>query len=311
MSWFDEAITAVARARGRRLVTREETLIVAASDRPAWERIAEGVWSVAQPGVYTIGPGALTWAEHVLAATLAAGQAAVASHRAALLLWGMDGIRSAAPEVTVAHATRAALRNTIVHRSRRLESVCWVAGVPTTSPERTLLECGAVVPPVVVEKAFASAWRAGLTSPEKALRYSEEHGGKGRTGVRLLREIAATYADGARPPGSAAEVDLFRLLAPALADAGIEPPVRQFAIPLSDGSFAVVDSCWPERRKVVEVEGLTWHGDFRAHDYDTYRRGLITDAGYSVRSVTPRALRERPTQTLALLLRFLGAETCA
>ncbi|HEX7168379.1 MAG TPA: hypothetical protein VF230_15470 [Acidimicrobiales bacterium] len=306
MGSLDEAIAALADSRGRRMVTRGEVLALGGSDDEIEWRVEHRRWTRLHDAVYLVGVGAPSWEERVLAACLAGGATAVASHRAAIRLWGLDGLASAPVEVTVVHSTQVVIEGAVVHRSRRLEPIRWIRGIPVTSPERTLLESGAIVPPVVTEKAFASAWRAGATSPEKCLAYCRDCGGKGRTGTRRLREIAAQYADGHRAPGSAAEVLLWRMLTPALADAGIEMPIRQFEIPLRDGSVAVVDSCWPLRRKVVEVAGLAFHGDIRSHDYDVEREAAIEEAGYQVRTVTPRALVDRPTSTIASLLRFLG-----
>ena len=42
----------------------------------------------------------VTWQSVLLADVLAAGPAAVASHRSAAVLWGLDGVRRGAPELT-------------------------------------------------------------------------------------------------------------------------------------------------------------------------------------------------------------------
>ena len=305
MDCFDQRVLAELAERDRRLITRAEVFGLGGTEAHIDRRLMTGRWQLVYDGVYLVGVGRLTWEEDVLAAVLASGPTAIASIRAAIVLWGLDGVARAPVEITVVHSTEAVIRG-VVHRSRRLEPICWVSGVPTTSVERTLLESGQVVPPIVTEKAFTSAWRQHLTSPAKCLMYLEHHGGKGRTGVRRLREIAASYADGHRPPGSAAETDFFRLLAPALADFQLPPPIRQYEVRLGDGTVAVVDAAWPDRRKVVEVEGLQFHGNARATDYDIYRRTMLRRAGWDVHQVGAYALRHRPTQAIQHVLDFLG-----
>lgn len=190
----------------------------------------------------------------------------------------------------------------IVHRSRRLEPASIRQGILVTSVERTLLELGAVVPAVVVEKAYASALRQGLTTSAKAELYVEEHGGRGREGTRLFREVIALYGDGHRAPGSDGEVAFLRVLR----EAGIEAPVRQLTIPLRGGSKATLDFAWPERGKAIEFVGWTTHSDSRVHDADTWREAAIRDAGWDLRRYAPYSLRNRPEAVAHSVLHFLG-----
>ena len=227
------------------------------------------------------------------------------SHRAALLQWGLDGIVAAPLEVVVPHRGEPDPVGVIVHRSRRIEPTSIVAGIATTGIERTLLESATVVPPVVTEKAFASAWRRGLTTPAKCERYLEHHGGTGRRGTTRRREVVALYAGTDRAPGSGGEVAFLR----ELRAAGIEEPVRQFVVELPDGSKAVVDFAWPDRRKLVEFVGLETHADSRAHAHDTLREDdILTATGWQLRRFAPETLRTNPTEVARRVIRFLGGK---
>ena len=130
------------------------------------------------------------------------------------------------------------------------------------------------------------------------------HGGKGRRGTTLLREIVALYAGTKRPPGSGGEVAFLR----ELRRAGIEEPVRQFEVMLLDGSKAVVDFAWPDRRKLVEFVGVETHADSRAHAHDTLREDdILTATGWELRRFAPETLRTNPVEVARRVTRFLGA----
>ena len=158
-----------------------------------------------------------------------------------------------------------------------------------------------MTPSVVTEKAFAWAWRRGLTTPTKCELYLEHHGGKGRRGTHQLREVVALYSDGGRPPGSDGEVVFLR----CLREAGIEEPVRQLTIDLLDGSKATPDFAWPERRKLIEFVGLEVHADSRAHAADTLREDDIGAVGWQLRRFAPETLRRNPEEVARRVIRFL------
>jgi hypothetical protein len=288
-------------AGGDDLVTRPDLLAEGWSDSEIAAIVRSGWLHPLQAGVYGLGARPPSWARQVRAALLAAGPDAVASHRAALVLWGLDGIKAAPVEITVGYTCGPTPQGVIVHRTRRPAPASVIDGIRVTGVERTLQDAGTVVPPVVVEKAFCSAWRRNLTSPAKAELYLEHHGGRGCRGTARFREVVALYKDGGRAPGSDGEVVFLR----TLREHGVEPPVRQFPVRLRDGSIVSVDFAWPDRRKLVEFVGLDVHADSRAHDDDTWRENAIRDAGWDLRRFAPHSLRVRPAAVAAAVLRFL------
>ncbi len=299
--YFDRRIAAVA-ARQDNVVNRFDVERCGGGDHAIAHRLAVGRWRQLHPGVYLIAAAQTTWHQLVRAAVLAAGEGAMASHRCALVLWRLDGIASAPVELVVPFTAGPDPTGVIVHRSRRIEPASMIGGIPVTSVERTLLEAGSVVSAIVVEKGFSSAWRRNLTSPAKCDQYLEHHGGKGRRGTTLLREVVGLYAGTGRAPGSDGEVAFLR----ALRRAGIEEPVRQFVVDLGCGAKATVDFAWPERRKLVEFLGLETHADSRAHAADTLREDDIVSAtGWELRRFAPETLRRQPEEVARRVLRFL------
>ncbi len=297
---LDIRIAAIA-ARTDDVFTRGDVLVCGGTDRSIVVRLTARRWQLLHPGVYLLGAAPPTWHQRVRGAILAAGEGAEASHRCALVVWGMDGIRRAPVELVVPYDGRPEPQGVIVHRSRRIEPTSVVDGITVSSVERGLLESATVTPPVVTEKAFAWAWRRNLTSPGKCEIYLEQHGGKGRRGTRRLREVVALYAEGGRPPGSDGEVVFLR----CLREAGIEEPVRQLLVDLPGGAKACVDFAWPARRKLVEFVGLEVHADSRAHAADTLREDDIKSAGWELRRFAPDTLRRQPEDVARRVLRFL------
>ncbi len=104
-------------------------------------RVRSGRWATVRPGVYIVGAVPATWAQQVMAAVLAAGGGALASHRTAARLWGLVP-RSGQIQVLVSHDRRVRLSGVGVHRSRLLvdEDRSARIGIPTTSLDRTIAD---------------------------------------------------------------------------------------------------------------------------------------------------------------------------
>jgi very-short-patch-repair endonuclease len=288
----------------RNLVTRRQLHGIGWTDTRSKAAVRQGWLRPLHPGVYLLGSAPPDWWQRLLAAVLAAGEGAFASHRAALLLWGLVSWTTSPIEISAPHNGQPRPSGVLLHRSRRTEPLSVVSGIQASSVERTLLESTTVVPRVVTEKAFSTAWRRNLTSPAKCELYLEHHGGKGRRGTTALREVVAIYAGTERAAGSDGEVAFLR----ELRAAGIEEPVRQFEVTLPDGSKAVVDFAWPDRRKLIEFVGLEVHADSRAHAADTLREDdILTATGWQLRRFAPETLRRNPEEVARRVIRFLGA----
>jgi very-short-patch-repair endonuclease len=284
------------------LTTRPRVLGLGGTDRMIATRLANQRWREVQVGVYLVGVTPLSWHGRLRAATLAGGEAAVASHRAAVMLWGLEGLNTGLLELTVPVGRGPVPVGVIVHRTRRTLPRAVVEGIPVTSVERTILDTASCVPPLVVETAFESAARRRLTTPHKMAICLAEQGGAGVRGrgvvVRLLDQ---------RRPGRAAGSPAETLLAHRMRKAGIEEPVRQHAILLPDGSVAVVDFGWPGRRRAVEIDGLDAHSSAQALEYDLQRQNLIMQAVWSLRRFSARMVRRHPDQVVEEIIRLLDS----
>jgi len=139
------------------LTDRATVLALGGTDRIITSRLQGGQWSQIHPGVYLIDVTPLSWHGRLRAATLAAGEAALASHRAALVLWGMEGISSAPLELTVPVGRLPKPEGVIVHRTRRPIPPAVVEGIPVSSAERTILDAAWALPPLIVEQAYETS----------------------------------------------------------------------------------------------------------------------------------------------------------
>lgn len=294
--------------RAHGLVTRETVLGCGGDDHLITRRRDAGRWLRAQPGVYLVGLGPPTWLQALHAACLAVGPGAAVSHRAAAILWGLDGVAGGIVEVTIPFTTTVVLEGAVVHRSRRPpeRDASERNGVPVTSVERTLLDLGRYVGPTGVEIALESALRQRLTTTTRVFDHLASPHSRGRPGAGRLRRVLSMREPG-RVAGSAAEVRLIR----CLREHGLPAPVRQHPVKLRNGAVAVVDLAWPDRKLAVEWDGYDFHSGRRAFAADLDRQNALFDVGWDLRRYTGDAVRRQPERIVATLARLLCAKTAA
>ncbi|MET0420348.1 MAG: type IV toxin-antitoxin system AbiEi family antitoxin domain-containing protein [Acidimicrobiia bacterium] len=95
-------------SRQHGLVTRSQLAELGITTRRIDRALARGTIIRRRRGVYAIAGAPNTWEQEVLAACLACGTSARASHRSAAVLWRLDGFARDTIEVTVAPERRPA-----------------------------------------------------------------------------------------------------------------------------------------------------------------------------------------------------------
>lgn len=287
-------------------MTYAELTTAGVSEEALTCRVKNGAMQRIHSGVYLVGAGELTWQEKALAGVLAGGASAKAGSFTVLRLNGLETYAPGQIIVYVPVATGCEATGVTFKRTRRDPPGTVVEGVPCVVIEHALLDVAAKLPSRGLHKLLTTAWRKGLTTPQKVLGHIEAHGGRGVRGTVKLRGVADLYASGGRAPGSEAEADFLFELYAALDAAGIERPELQVAIGVRDGTDRVVpDFVWPGRWKVIEMKGLAAHGNYMIQDEDVEREAAIRAAGWELDSLTPRAMRERRAATLRRVIRFL------
>lgn len=281
------------------LVSRPQAEVRGASEKFIRYQVASGRWKRVHPGVYQVDLRPLTWTSRVVAAVLACGPGALASHRAALLVWGLDGIRSAPIELTVPYSSLPVPQGALVHRTRR--AVCREVhnGVPVTSVERTLLDCSALLPRVVIGKALDSAIRQNLTTVDRVYDLLVAKGGRGVKGTRTLRWVISERLHDTGT-GSGSEFELLYHMQMAL----LPRPELQYPLFPENGRRRP-DFYWPDRNKAVEVDGIDAHSSADRLDDDLKRQNDLMDMGIELRRFSAREVRRNPDGVVAQIRQFL------
>jgi hypothetical protein len=194
-----EALAGCAR-RQHGLITLTQLRELGVSRGAVRTRITSGQWRPVEWNVLQMEDGPSTWEQQLLASVLAAGDRAVASHRAAARLWGLTGPPSSAapPEISVPRASGYRRRGLVtVHRLSDLDLVepAECGGIPVTPVARTLLDLGAVVNRRQVAQAVVGAVRQGSVGWGQLLDTVIAHARRGRDGVAPLRAVLADHLD--------------------------------------------------------------------------------------------------------------------
>lgn len=300
MRGLDVRIAEVASGQ-RFLVTRDEVFDLGGSDEMVMSRLESGLWTRVHPGVYQVDRRPLDWESRLLAGVLACGPEARVSHRAALLLWGMDGLTYAPLEVTMPFGNLAVPDGVMVHRSRRPTSRNEHKGIPVSGPERTLLECCVYLPPISVGKALDSALRLSLTTIDRIWLMLANEGGRGVRGTRRMREVLKDrFHDTATDSGPEFEL-LYHMQR-----GGLPRPELGFELHTESGR-RVPDFIWPDRGKGVEVDGVDAHNSADRLDDDLIRQNDLMNLGLEIRRFSARRIRRHPQAVVDQIRQFLEA----
>ena len=265
--------------------------------------VATGVLVPLAGGVLRHAAWPPSWEQSALAAVLAAGEHAVASHLTAAALWRLDGIAQGPIEVTVPAERRPRDVPAILHRSRSLgpADVDRRHRVPRTSAARTLIDIADQLSPEGLERAFDGAERDGLVWRPHVRWRLDELGHVGRPGAaRLARLLDRT--EGLSLGESWLEQAALRLIR----QSGLPAPRCQVRLRKAGGGIARVDLLWAEARLVVELDGHGSHATRRRRQSDAERAARLGLAGWRVLSFTYEDVTERPRYVIDMIRRYLG-----
>jgi hypothetical protein len=269
------------------------------SDRQIEGRIALGLWRRLHVDVYIAAGAPLTWKGSLLAACWAGGFRAAASHRSAAAMWALAGGRRSIVEITCPRWRRAQHEGLVVHETKALDGIDVVVldGIPVTTPERTLLDLGAVCHPSVVEMALDAAENRCLLSRPSLDSTLARLSKQGRNGAGTLRDLLRSRGARRRAPESEMET----LLIQCLRRNGWPEPVPQHVIRQAGAFVARVDAAYPEWRIAIEYQSDAHHGGHTARYRDNERRLRVTAAGWFPVEATLRDVRGGGTELCAAL----------
>ncbi len=273
----DEVIVQFA-ARHHGVFTSAHATQVGFTRQQIGRRKKSGRWVHRYLGSYFIAGAPPSWKGDLLAASWAGGFRAVASHRSAAALWNLAGGRHSIAEITCPRWRRARHNGLDVHESRAFDpaDATVVDGIPVTTPERTLLDLGAVCHESIVEMALDAAEKRELVTLASVRATLARLGRSGRNGVGTLRRLLDARTPDRKPPESEMETVLLQVIRRN----GLPEPVTQYEIRRAGRFVARVDAAYPQWHIAIEYDSYKHHTGRRAIDHDNDRRNNVIAAGW-------------------------------
>lgn len=180
----------------------------------------------------------------------------------------------------------------LVHRSIAIidGDADWIAGLPITSPERTILDLAAHQSARRTRKCVREAIRLRTTTmPQLAQRLARTPGRRGTADLRMyLGSYAALPFDRCRSDAEAMALEVLRGARVQIPDVNVEIAGEE------------ADLSWPERRVIVELDGPDFHR-FKAED--ARKTANWRAAGWDVRRVPTTTVFDEPERFLAAVRR--------
>jgi hypothetical protein len=279
---------------------RSQAAACGLSDRSIEHRLTSGRWLRILTGVYCMRGTRLVWETMLMAVCLWAK--GFVSHRAAALLWKMDGVHEELLEVS-SRFRRRPPPGVIVHRVGADSPVHTVRyrGFIVTDPTSTLIDLAGVLDAATLEKALDSALRQRRAYPALILSRLDEVGSRGRKGTATLRRLAEERIGGS-VTDSPLEIDVKNFLA----SHGLRPPRLQYWVTGNNGVRRRLDFAWPHARVGIEVDSHDWHEGFEALERDVSRSNFYLDQDWKVLRITRRIMRTQGVTFTRELARLLG-----
>jgi very-short-patch-repair endonuclease len=288
------------------VIARHQT----AYSRSAWYRaIDAGSLIPLHPGVVRLVGTADSDEQRIMAAVLAAGPGALASHRSAALLHGIPALKNDQVDIVIApdagseRVTRTRpvpkLNGVTRHRPSDIARLGrqLLNGIPSTNILRTLIDLGAVAPDAV-HGAVGHALTNKLATIAAIETTLIGHARPGRSGVAALRVALDDWALDGKPADSVLEPAMLRLITRYAL-----PPVEFH--PIIGGrevDFRILGT-----PIVLECDGWTYHG----RDQYQFERDRACDAefaahGWIVVRFTYRRITHQPGDVASVIRRAIA-----
>lgn len=274
---------------------RQDDLLRCGISRQATTRLVDaGVLErVRSPGILRVAGSPPSWHQDLLAAVWTGGPGSVASHRAGSMLWCLDGVGRKTLEISTRSTSGRALRGITIHYGRFLGAgtTTSVDGIPVTEATRTLVDLAAVVEADILEAAFDSALRQGLTSLPRARQVLSQHQAEGRRGFARFRDLVERRDEISGVTEAVLEVRLIQVLRAG----GLPEPTRQVSLHDRDGFVGRFDCAYPEAMTLIEADSERHHFDLKRFHEDRRRRTRAEALGWRVPSFTYAQVTRQPT----------------
>ncbi len=269
------------------VVTRSqlEAIGFAAASITRWAR--EGRLHRLHRGVYAVGHMAISWEGRCLAA-VRARPGSVAGHGTAAWLHGLLRSRPGTIHLTAPTRQRAK-RDFVVHYARlQPEDRGVVAGIPVTSPARTVLDLAPGRTRRDLERLLQRADERGLLDRRRFEALATRAGG--HPGRATFRAALRTFS----PETATVRSDLERRFRRLVLGAGLPRPQANVVV-----AGYELDCYWEAEGFAVELDVYATHGSPASFEQDREREDDLLLAGIELIRVTDRRLEREPRETIA------------
>lgn len=295
-------------ARQHGVVSVSEVRALGGTRRHLERRAARGALVQLNHQAFRVAGVPPTWEAKVLAAVLAAGPAAAASHFTAAALWGLGGFGRGGPELSIPRGQKFRPDDARCHESTDLDRCLIVLrdGIPTTDVGRTILDLGRYVGVARLSRVAEQARREQGLTWAQLIETLFVHARQGRHGVRRLRQVIATNAH----RDEVTDSDFEHLVLALFAERGVPQPVLHHEVRTAGRLVAELDLAWPLIKLAVELDGQhhrereTWEADhiklveLEALGWTVLPftwRSYVRDPDWLVRTVLDAHRRRQPT----------------
>ena len=225
--------------------------------------------------------------QSVMTAVLDAGPGAALWGKSAACHWGFGRFRLLPPHIALPRSHPKGPRLGQIHLIGSLPSCDRTvhADIPVARPEATVLwlagmwthRFGHEIALERTEVALDQAWRQRLIDGHRIHELAERSGGRGRSGIVVLRQALENRPPGYQPAGSRLEERFESIVSPAVA----VDLARQVTVEV-DPVIRTVDfrlSSWP---LIAEINGEAFHTSLTDRGADGQRYERLLSLGYSV-----------------------------
>jgi len=239
----------------------------------------------------------------VLQAAVLCLPGAVVSHHAAASLHGFPRLPEKA-EVTVPRHCTHRFDEVEVHRADDIgaNSVIRVAGLPVTTPARTVFDLAATLSLRQLDHLVEELLLTNVVELEQLVAVTRAVGRRGKTGTGLMRQVLERRGRADYGPASVLERKGLAVLA---SSPSVPPAEQEYPIPWADDGRRF-DLAYPSYRVAVEWDSRRWHGALDRMDSDRRRDRECASNGWVLLRFTWADVHERPDEVVASVLDVLA-----
>lgn len=190
-----------------------------------------------------------------------------------------------------------------VVRSRDLvlSDVTWVDGIPTTTPERTIVDLGLIFPEHEVMRILRHAISTGLVNRADVIRMRLRTSKQGRNGTGITGRCLENLAELAE----VAESGLEALFLEICEQYDLSPPVLQLPVMANSRNYRL-DFAYPARKIFIEIDG-SGHADPVQISNDGGRQNDLVAHGWQPIRFGYQALKSDPERCADVVRQVLGS----